>query len=76
MLEKEDWKQLESVVKEIVDESARENNRVMQDFVRHEVHKVKEEIIEGVAQILDVSIHPQLDNHEVRLAKLEQAPAL
>lgn len=67
MLEKEDLQK----IKEIIDDSAQVNNRVMQDFVRHEVRKVKEEIIDGVAQLLDTSIHPQLDDHEARLTKLE-----
>lgn len=47
-------------IREIINESIHQNNRDIQDFVRHEVRsevgRAKEEIIEGVAQLLDNSI--------------------
>jgi len=49
--------------------------REMRDFVRQEIGaseaRIKKEILEGVAEIIDHGIHPQLDNHEGRILKLE-----
>ncbi len=39
--------------------------------LRAEMKELKTEILEGVGDIIDNGIHPQLDNHEERIFKLE-----
>lgn len=40
-----------------------------------EISQAKQETIDAVAEILDVNLLPQLDDHERRLTRLETKPA-
>jgi hypothetical protein len=66
---------LNSTLMQAFADFSRTFGREMRDFVRQEIGasetRVKKEILEGVAEIIDHGIHPQLDNHEQRLLKLE-----
>ena len=63
-------------LKEIIQESNRELAREMRDFVHQEISasekRVEERILVGVSEILHDAIAPKLDNHEVRIEKLEK----
>jgi hypothetical protein len=64
-----------AVTIEVLTQAFSDFGREMRDFVRQEIHasetRVKAEILDGVADIIDNGIHPQLDDHEHRLARLE-----
>ncbi len=75
-----------AVTIEILKQAFSDFGRDMRDFVRQEIgasevrikkdvtekmSELKTEIIEGVTDVFNNGIHPQLDNHERRLLKLE-----
>jgi hypothetical protein len=63
------------MLKTAFDDFGRNFGREMRDFMRQEISasetRIKQEILEGVAEIIDHGIHPQLDDHEKRILKLE-----
>jgi hypothetical protein len=77
---------LQSTLKQALEDFGRHFGREMRDFVRQEIGasetrikkevtetltNFKTEILEGVTDIIDNGIHPQLEDHEHRLARLE-----
>lgn len=67
------------ILKETLTQAFFDFGREMRDFVRQEISasetrikkEVTAEILEGVGDIIDNGIHPQLNNHEERIFKLE-----
>ncbi len=79
-------KTLKSVVTSVVTQIVKDESRETRDLLRQEMRTIeikfdqkleetKKEILEGVAEMLDSSIVPQLDDHEQRLTRLEARPA-
>jgi peptide subunit release factor 1 (eRF1) len=69
-------------VKVFVKQEIADNNRHIQGLVRQEIQaserrlerkitETRDEVLSGVAEMIDDSILPQIDNHELRLIKLE-----
>ena len=65
--------------KDAIDTSMDDKLRIQADILRQEIKasakQTKDEVIEAVAEMLDTSLVPQLDNHERRLIKLETKTA-
>lgn len=77
-------------VKVSVKQEISDNNRHIQSLVRQEIQaserrleqkiidsaiRNRDEILSGVAEMIDSSLLPQIDDHEVRLTKLETKAA-
>lgn len=76
-----------AVTVEILTQAFSDFGREMRDFVRQEIQasetRIKKDIttaiadiLEGVGDIVDNGIHPQLDDHEKRIFKLETSQKL
>ncbi len=79
---KEQIKTLQTVIGQVVYDKIRLNNDILLQEIRASEHRVKTElrqeikttekrILDGVGEMIDDSIVPQLDDHEQRLTKLE-----
>ena len=76
------YKLLQLTLRQAFEDFGRHFGREMRDFVRQEIGasetrlkkdmaELKTDILDGVTDIVNNGIHPQLDNHEHRLLKLE-----
>jgi len=83
-------KMLKTVVQQVVKDEIRINNDILFQEIKASEHRVKTELraqlhqvvgqakhetIEAVAEMINGSLVPQLDDHEQRLTKLETNPA-
>jgi hypothetical protein len=79
-------KTLKTVVGQVVKDEIRINNDILRQEIqasehriktelRKEIQQVKQDVVESVAELLDTSLLPQIDDHETRITKLEAKPA-
>lgn len=66
---------LQTVVKSAVEQVVDDKLRINNEIIRQEIRAAKNEIITGIGEILDNHVLPQIDDHEVRLTRLETRPA-
>jgi hypothetical protein len=78
-MEKQEFKQMlderDEKFKGILTQALADTSRDLRDFTRQEISasetRIKTEIIDAVAESLDISVHPRFKDHERRLLKLE-----